>query len=168
MAGEKKTPPPPKAKAPKTKGRTKFVLALLAIGAAMPFTLPSVLLLLGGLAPTYVAYATDDDPEKSATSSVFAMNLAGIVPFLIDLWAKGQTIGNAIGLLTNTNVWLVILIAAGVGKLVVFVVPQAIATMSSTHAETRIKALKKNLDFLKEAWGPDVATTKSVNKTLQD
>jgi hypothetical protein len=47
-------------------------------------------------------------------------------------------------------------------------VPQAIATMSLTHAEGRIKTLRKNLDFLKDAWGPEVGTTKPVEQIAED
>jgi hypothetical protein len=157
----------PEGKPPKIKGKFKLILLLLAVGLAMPFMLGMVLLLLAGFIPTYVAFATDNDPEKSGAASVGAMNLAGIVPFLIDLWTKGQTPGNAFRILSEMNTWLVILGAAAIGQLIVYAVPQAIATLSQTHAEARIKALRKNLDMLKESWGPEVSTTKPVDKIMQ-
>lgn len=138
------------------------------IAVAMPFMLASVMLLIAGLVPTYVAYATDDDPDKTGATCVCAMNLAGIFPFLMDLWIKGQTPNNALLILSDANSWLVILGASAIGQLIIYAVPQAIATMSLTHAEGRIKTLRKNLDFLKDAWGPEVGTTKPVEQIAED
>jgi hypothetical protein len=156
----------PAGKPRKKGGKLKFILFMILAGAAMPFMLASILLVLAGLAPTYVAFATDDDPEKTGATSVCAMNLAGIFPFLIDLWIKGQTPGNALRILSDPNSWLIILGAAAVGQLIIYTVPQAIATLSLTHADGRAKALRKNLDMLKESWGPEVATTKPVSAII--
>jgi hypothetical protein len=92
------------------------------------------------------------------------MNFAGLVPFLIDLWVKGQTMENAFVILRNPSNWLIILGAAGIGQLIVFAVPQAMASMTLAHAESRLKTLKQNLEQLKTSWGPEVATTKPVDK----
>lgn len=154
----------PKAAPKKKRGRFRFFMSFFALCAAMPFTLPSVLLILAGLTPTYVAYATDKDSEKVGATSVCAMNLAGIVPFVIDLWGKGQTLENAFHILTDPNAWFVILAASGVGQLVVYVVPQALATLFQTNAEARISALRKNLEILKESWGAEVASAKAAEK----
>ncbi len=161
MASDKEQP---SGASPKKGGKVKLGLMLLAACVAMPFTLPSIVLILAGLVPMYIAYATDSDPEKSGAASVGAMNFAGIVPFLIDLWTKGQTLDNALRMLMDTHTWVVILGAAAVGQLIVYAVPPAIAAMSSTTAEARVKALKKNLELLKESWGPEVASGKSGEK----
>jgi hypothetical protein len=158
----------PSGKAPKKGGKGKFVFFLIIAAFAMPFMLPSVVLLLAGLIPTYVAYGTDPDPDKSGAASVGAMNLAGITPFLIDLWMKGQTLDNAFRLLTDANNWFIILGAAAVGQLVIYAIPQAIATLTLTHAEARVRGLRKNLDMLKESWGSDVAAAKFAEKGAQE
>jgi len=129
--------------------------------------LPTVILLLVGLIPTYVALSTDSDQQKSGAVSVGAMNFAGLLPFVIDLWSKGQTLPNAIQILATSNTWLVVLGASAVGQLIVYSIPQAIATLTLTQAESRAKALRKNLDMLKESWGPDVATTKPLDRIGQ-
>jgi len=158
----------PKQAAPKKKGhgKAKFFGVVILLGLAMPFMLGSVLLLLAALIPTYVAYMTDNCPEKTGATSVCAMNLAGAFPFLMDLWMKGQTPANALHILSDSSSWLVILGAAAVGQLIIYAVPQAIATMSLTHAEGRIKTLRKNLELLKDSWGPEVGTTKPVEQIV--
>ncbi|MFA5041165.1 MAG: hypothetical protein WC464_05990 [Bdellovibrionales bacterium] len=152
----------PVAQPRKKGGKFKLILGMILVCLAMPFMLPTILLLAAGLVPTYVSYGTDKDPEKSGAISVFAMNIAGITPFLIDLWAKGQTLSNAFRILSDTNSWLVILGASAIGQLIIYAVPQAIAAMSLGHSETRIRALRKNLELLKESWGPEVTNVRSV------
>ncbi|MDE2030213.1 MAG: hypothetical protein KGI97_06580 [Alphaproteobacteria bacterium] len=168
MAEAKKAAKGTGGKPKKKGGKAKTILIMVALGIATPFMLPTVVLLLIGMIPTYIAFATDDDPQKSGAVSVGAMNFAGVVPFIIQLWQQGQTIPDAFRILATANDWLIILGAAGIGQLVVYAVPQAIATLTLTHAETRIKHLKKNLETLKEFWGPEVATTKPIDQIVQD
>ena len=56
--------------------------------------------------------------------------------------------------------------AAGLGQLILFAVPQAIASLALARAETRLATLKGNLEKLKTIWGPDVSTTKSIQKIM--
>ena len=160
--------PKPVAKGQKKSGgKLKLILLMAFACIAAPFMMPTVLLVLAGFIPTYIAFMTDDDPQKSGATSVCAMNCAGLTPFIIDLWEKGQTMPNAIHVLGEANSWLVILGASAIGQLIVYTIPPAIASLTLTHAETRVKNLSKNLDMLKESWGPEVATTKSIDKIVQ-
>jgi hypothetical protein len=155
-----------KADAPKKKGGFGFIILMILIGALVPFCLPSIILFVG-MAPTLVALFTETDRRGSSVAAVGAMNAAGIVPFIIDLWSKGQTMGNAIFILQDPQTWLVMFGAAAVGQLILFAVPQAIASMTAARAETRIELLKENLELLKMTWGPDVATTKPMEKVMR-
>ena len=161
MAEKKKKPD---KKAAKKSGKFGMILFLILFCFATPFIMPTMVLLIAGLFPTYVAFFTDNDNHKSGAVSVGAMNFAGLVPFIIDLWSNGQTIPNAFHILGNANNWLIILGAAFIGQLIVYAIPQAIATMTLTHAESRIKTLRRNLDLLQESWGPEVATNKPIDK----
>lgn len=152
----------------KKKGKAGFFLIMILFALMAPFMMPTLTLIMVGMMPTFVALLTDTDPEKSATSSVGAMNIAGLVPFLIDLWVKGQTMENAFIILRTPANWLIILGAAAIGQLIVFAVPQAMASMTFIHAESRIKNLKRNLDQLKASWGPDVATTKPLDQITRN
>jgi hypothetical protein len=156
-----------KTNAPKKKGGGfGFILSMILIGMAVPFCLPSILLLVGML-PTLVVLFTETDRKGSSVAAVGAMNAAGIVPFVIDLWQKGQTTENALLILQDSQTWLVMLGSAAVGQLILYAVPQAIASMTSARAETRIDLLKDNLEILKRTWGPEVATTKPLEKVMR-
>ena len=156
------------AKSSKKRGKAGTFLFLIIIGLCTPFMLPSVILLIAGLVPTYVAFSTDSDPQKSGAVSVGAMNLAGILPFIIDLWSKGQTMENALQILATANTWLVILGVSAIGQLIVYAIPQAVATLTLVQVEMRLKTLNKNLESLKESWGPDVATAKPIDKIIPE
>ncbi len=156
-----------KTSASPKRGKAKTVFVLLLVCAATPFMLPTLVLLLAGLVPTYVAFATDDDPQKSGATSVCAMNMAGIAPYIIDLWMKGQTLGNAFAVLGEAKSWLVILGAAAIGQLIVYTIPSFIAIFTLNNADLRLQTLRKNLDVLKDSWGADVATTKPIDKVIQ-
>ena len=82
-----------------------------------------------------VAFFIDPDQDKSSTAAVGAMNCAGVAPFVIDLWLKGQTIDNVFRILSESTNWLVMLGAAGIGQLIVFAVPPAMAPL--TFARTK-------------------------------
>jgi hypothetical protein len=161
-----KAPAKKKEEAKKKSGKSGVVGIMILLGCATPFIVPTVMLLVIGLIPTYVELAIDNDRQKSGAVSVGAMNFAGIVPFIIDLWSKGQTMQDALQIMASANTWLVILGAAGIGKLIVHTIPQALATLTLTHAESRVKSLRKNLDMLKDSWGPDVATNKPVDSLI--
>jgi hypothetical protein len=167
MADAKKPAAAPKPGKKSGGGKLQRLTMMAVAAIAIPFVFPTFILLLAAFIPTYVALMTDSDPEKSGATSVGAMNAAGAVPFVIDLWEKGQTLPNALQILTSANDWLVILGAAAIGQLIVYAIPQAIATLTIAQSELRVKGLRKNLDTLQESWGPDVATAKPVDSLVQ-
>jgi len=134
----------------KRSGKKTYFLIAFGMGILLLFMLPTFLLVLIGMTPTYIALFADKDPDKAMTSAVAAMNFAGIVPFIIDLWVMGQNTENVMHMLADPMTWLVMLGAAGIGRLIVFAVPQVVATLTLIRAETRLKLLKKNLDSLRQ------------------
>ncbi|HUY69124.1 MAG TPA: hypothetical protein VMV79_07470 [Alphaproteobacteria bacterium] len=171
MAEDKKAPAPAadkggKKSGAKKKGAIGLILLMTAFGAATPFILPS-LILLAGMFPTVVALFTDTDRRYSSVIAVGSMNAAGIAPFLIELWQKGQTMENALLILQTPKTWVVMLGAAALGQLMVFAVPQAIAIAAIARAETRLRVLHGNLERLKISWGADVATSKPLDQVMK-
>ncbi len=148
-------------------GKARFVFMMIVFGLSVPVLMPTYTLLLLGMLPTLVALITDTDRNKSSAAAIGAMNCAGVTPFVIDLWMKGQTMDNVFTILRDPSSWLVMLGAAGVGQLIVFAVPQALASLALARAEARLKIMKQNLEQLKTTWGPDVATTKPLDKIVR-
>jgi len=174
MAEEKKPEAAAAVPAPETKkagapdkkggkGKLGIIIGMTIFGGSVWFIFPSLLLLIGML-PTVLELFFGNDRKGSSVVAIGALNAAGILPFLIELWQKGQTTGNAILILSQPTTWLVMFGAAAVGWLILFAVPQAAATLTLARAETRVQLLKHNLERLKEVWGPEVATTKPLEK----
>jgi hypothetical protein len=145
-------------------GKLGFYTAMIVAGFAAPFMFPTIILVLAGMLPTLVAFFVDKDREHSSATAIGALNCAGITPFVIDLWIKGQSMSAVFQILSDPSSWLIILGAAAIGQVIVSVVPQAMATVTFAHSELRIKTLKHNLELLKNSWGPDVGTTKPIEK----
>ena len=137
---------------------------MVLLFVASPFILPTIVLVLIGLLPTLAELFIDNDPDRSSTAAVGAMNFAGLTPFLLDLWLKGQTMDNAFHMLTSSSFWMFGLGAAGIGKLIVFAIPQAITLLTCARYESRLKTLRHNLETLRETWGPEVGTVKPIDK----
>lgn len=142
---------------PSRGGKFRFFFFMILAGALVPICLPT-LLVCAGLLPTLVVLITDTDRQKSSTITIGFMNLAGVAPFIIDLWRQGQTMDIAVHILSQPNTWLVMLGAAGLGKLLLYAVPPAMAALTLSSMESRLLMLKEGLEQLKAVWGPDVAT----------
>jgi len=165
MAEDKTAAPAKDAKPGKKGGKIGVILGMVVIIPVVFFTMmPTALLLTAGLLPTLIVLITDNDKQKSAAIAIGSLNCAGVTPFIIDLWMKGQTMQNAFHILTSSSTWLVMLGAAGVGQLIVIAVPPVLAGFTVAKHEARLKVLKSNLESLKTAWGPDVATTKPLDQ----
>ncbi len=166
MAEDKKEAPAKAAEKPEKSskgGKLGFVVAMVLFGAVVPFIYPTLLLLVG-MIPTLIAISTDNDRQWSSAATVGLLNFAGVAPFIIQLWQEGQTLDNAVGILLEPMNWLIMLGAAGLGKLLLFTIPIMVASFTLTRAEQRLKLLKANLEVLKDGWGPEVATNKPIDR----
>ncbi len=167
---KKETAPAPGKKEGKKKGGGKagIIIFMIVFGMSFWFIFPTLVLFLIGMAPTFIVFLIDTDRQKLSTGAVAAMNAAGVTPFIIDLWSKQQTMEAVFQILREPSTWMVMMGAAGVGWLIVFAVPQAVATLKLAQSEARLKILRSNLETLKDVWGPDVGTTKPIDKVGQN
>ena len=153
--------------APKRGNKLGFFTTMIMVGLISPFIMPTLTLLFLGMFPTIIALVADNDRQKSSAIAIGSLNVAGVVPFVIDLWLKGQHWDTLIQILKEPSSWLVMLGAAGVGKMIVFAVPPVLAGFATIRYELRLKTLKDNLETIKATWGPDVGTTKPLSKVGQ-
>lgn len=149
------------AKPPRRKGGMAKFFYLLIFGLAAPFCLPTLLLCLA-LLPTLVVLITDRDPEHSAAATIGFMNFAGLTPFLIDLWLKGQTWEAAFAIMREPTNWMIMLGGAAIGQLILYAVPPVMLTFTVASLEHRMKRLNEGLEQLKITWGPDVGNPKAA------
>ncbi|MDD3181865.1 MAG: hypothetical protein PHD48_03560 [Alphaproteobacteria bacterium] len=146
-----------KEKAKQKSGGGKTILLMAIFGCLIPFGVPTLLICLG-LIPTVVALFTDADSHRSKLATIGYMNLAGVLPFLLELWQKGQSMEVATAIIRNPMSWAIMLGAAGIGHLILYAIPPMIASIIVINQEARLKVLRQGLQELEKIWGSDVGT----------
>jgi 1,4-dihydroxy-2-naphthoate octaprenyltransferase len=135
---------------------TKALIILTVVGLLV-FTLPTVLVLLVGMIPSFIAYATDRRKEKYKTLSVGCLNFLGTLPLLAMLWTKDHSFDMAFTLFADPFSWLMVLGAAATGWTVFLIAPSVVAMFLSARIEMSVDRLKKRQTKLVEEWGNGVS-----------
>jgi hypothetical protein len=142
----------------KAAGSSKMLIALPLLAGAAVVALPSLIVLAVGIVPTLAARITDITPGRYATRCVGALNLAGIAPFLRNLWAGDNTLPAALHMISDPYTWLIAYGAAAIGWLLFMSVPNAVAMFKSIENEIMIKRLRARQEELVAEWGPGIVT----------
>lgn len=160
-----------KAKAGKTQGRktkgakakaggTPLWMKIFALILLFPFAavlLPTTLLFVIMMAPTWVAYITDRSREKKLSITVGMLNFAGTLPAIIELWSRGQNHQTAMHMIGDVFVWVVAYGAASAGWLIFAFMPTLVGSYYRMTTDNRIKVLVKQQKALIAEWGHAVA-----------
>ncbi len=163
MAEEKKQDAKPTEKTkPKKKSGFKLILFMILVGCVIPFGVPTLLVGLG-LIPTLVAVFTDTDEKRSGLATIGYLNFAGVLPFWIDLWRHGQSMDVAIRIISDPFSWVIMLGAAGIGHLILFAVPQAVAIGVLAQQQARLRTLREAMEQLENIWGHAVTTNVTID-----
>ncbi len=155
--------PPARSDAGQAPGaKPKGSMALLGMAALFVLIVvyfpATVILVLLGMAPTIVAYVVDRSPQRYSAICVGGMNVAGLMPFVLDLWAGMHTVGEAFDILTNVFSLLIIFGAAGFGWMLFLIIPPVVSTVLVEMAKRRADQCRTIQADLVEEWGQEVAT----------
>ncbi len=139
----------PAAKPPRKKGSAGLV-SVLIIGAFFP---PTSILILAGLIPTYVAWLTDSTKGKLTAITVGSFNLAALMPLLMRLWDKGNSVSTTISLLFSPFSWILILAGAGVGWMLTQVLPLMVVGFITARDKAKLDKIRSRQKALTDDWG---------------
>ncbi|HZH25919.1 MAG TPA: hypothetical protein VEY95_01940 [Azospirillaceae bacterium] len=142
----------------------KAAFVLMSVAAAI-VSLPSVVLLAVGMIPTLVAYIIDDDDEKLAPITVGALNFAGVLPLLFELWQGGGSMPQLRSLAASPAHWLLMYGAAAFGWAIYFAVPPVIGSTLIAKRQAKVQTLRAEQMKLVGAWGEDVRGLAEVDGT---
>lgn len=131
------------------------VILICAIVMAVVF-LPTTILLVIGMLPTFVATLVDRSREKVMGMTVGAMNLAGCTPFVIELWSGEHTPEHALEIVSQPLPVTVMYAAAALGYLIEWSMTGIVAAVMSQKATARLKAIDDQQKKLVERWGREV------------
>lgn len=136
-----------------------FILVLLTF-------LPTTLIFFFGLMPTFAALAIDPTPDRLKTWTVGFMNLAGCVPFLLELWFSGapQTIERSFEIIARADTLIMIYGAAVVGYVLFYVVSSVVATVMLQSGRNRHEYIKTRMTELERKWGKEVTGAIPLNE----
>jgi hypothetical protein len=135
----------------KTKRDARKPLLLATLALVLLFAaLPTATVLALGMAPTLAAMVVDVTPGRYLMKCVAGMNFAGVVPFLHRLWSTGHDLHVALDIVTDIFVVFVMYASAGLGWLLFFGFPSAVATCRSLNAKRRIYFLREKQKNLLE------------------
>ena len=146
-----KRPPPKKGGG----GFRLFLLGLGFIGMAV-FAAPTCVLVVFGMVPSIVAYVVDRGRRPMLAFTIGPLNLAGLMPYLLEVWTGQQQMPTVVHLLTNVYVWLVIYLSAGAGWLVFMGMPQLVTFVLQRSLDGRKAKLKAQQSKLRADWGSAV------------
>lgn len=127
------------------------VLVLLAV-----IFLPTTLVVGFAMAPTALMLILDGDQQKNRTLSVGALNLAGTVPALFELWARWNTIPGAIEMIATAHPWRLAFGGAIAGWLMSIMVPVLSGNYMVRQRESDLEALEARQERMRDVWGEAV------------
>ncbi|MFQ5348444.1 MAG: hypothetical protein ACE5ED_11490, partial [Rhodothalassiaceae bacterium] len=100
----------PKARAPlaRKRGRGRHFFIYILMGVLLMLSPPIAALLIVGLLPTLAMLLADTGAYKSLRlNAMFAFNLAGVLPFVVQLWDAGASMEGFKTLAGDLTVWAI-------------------------------------------------------------
>ncbi len=151
---------PKKARKKKKPSKTKSLKAtvFLVFGLLAGIVLlPTTVLLAVAMLPTFVAAFVDKEKGKTKAITVGAMNLAGSMPFLLELWFEDHSFEHAFSFVMDPMVIIIIYSTAVIGYLIDWGVTKIVSLFLLQRGKARVKAIDKRQKELVERWGKEVS-----------
>jgi hypothetical protein len=150
--------------------KTKFkpMLLLILLVPVGLFMLPSTIVLLAALVPTFVARVVDTTPQRYLTLTVGAMNVAGSLWMLHDVWMLGGGFDAVFPTLRDSFGWLAALLGAGAGWVIYGVMGAIAAYFATVQTGIRLRRLQRDQESLVAEWGDPVRVLPKAKAKSED
>ncbi len=151
---KKKTNKPVKNTKKKKKGFSfwgVFSALIMTMGAVL--MMPTTIIFVIAMIPTAVASFTDRTMERTAGITVGAMNFAGVLPALLNLWQSGHAVENSLRIISQPLMLLYMYGGAGIGTLIYFNTPPIVSNFLKKKGLNRLDRIEKRHKQLIEKWG---------------
>lgn len=137
------------------KNRSNRIILPIVVVVIAVFHVSSILLFVGML-PTIVAALVERSRKKTRALTVGAMNLAGCMPYLLELWRGGHSIEKALAIVTDPKTITVMYIAALIGYSIDWAISKIVSGYLYQKGLAREKAISDRQANLVERWGEEV------------
>lgn len=146
MAAKKKAPSNRKATFP----------LLIFIGVCSVVAPPTMIILAIGMIPSVIATFVNPARVRGSIAAMIALNLAGVIPVIGFLWQRGHSIDQALNLLSDVFMWLIMFGGAGIATFLIWGVPIVVQAFYEVQASQLIKRLERRRTKLIEEWGGQI------------
>jgi len=131
------------------------------VALLLPWILPSIIVVLVGMVPSIVTLIVDRSPRKYGALTIAALNFAGVLPYLVKLWAKSQSLENALNIVVDVFALMVMYGAAGFGWMIFLTIPTFVASIFMVVSQRRVALLRENQRKVVEEWGESISRAES-------
>lgn len=129
-----------------------MILSLILLGLIM-VALPTFIVLVVGLLPAFAWFILDMTPGRHGFRCILGFNIAGVAPYIRDLWTGSNDVGASVGIVTDPLAWLVFLCAGGAGWFCFQALPAAVTMSHTIYAKMQIETMQKLQGKLEDEWG---------------
>lgn len=114
---------------------------------------------LTGMLPTIVARLVDRTKRKYYFSIVMGFNLAGVAPFMADLWHRNNSASAVESMFADPYIWLIMYGCAAIGWVLIFTAPELALKIVQFFNQGKVSALEQKQRELLEEWGQEIRRT---------
>ncbi len=139
-----------------SKSKKRFWILVVICILGLVLLKMSFVFLFIGMMPAMVAYLIDHDKNKYSSSTVAALNFAGVFSYLMEIYMQGGTFEAVKERLFDANVWLVMYGAAAAGWFLVWFSPIVASVALDGIYRGRILHLETMQKKAEEEWGKQV------------
>ncbi|MBY0354633.1 MAG: hypothetical protein K2Q12_02760 [Rickettsiales bacterium] len=145
-----------KKKGTKKGGKSKLRLGVMYVFCVVMAVIfkGSFIFVLVGMLPTIAAYISDKSEGKEIYRCVLACNVAGMLPYVAKVFAVDTN--ESLRVIADPSMWLGIYVFAGIGWLLVWIMPHLAEVITELSQFTRVARLEENQRKLIEEWGPEI------------
>jgi hypothetical protein len=140
-----------------------MVLGVVVVTTLAVTALPLCVLFVLGMLPTAAAIFSDRHGRRYLVRTVGAMNLAGLLPGALRMWAGGISFAGLEQVLASPYEWLMIFACAGAGWLLYFGMPPLVSLLVEADVDETRRRLEARAKALVEEWGDEVTGRRSAD-----
>lgn len=138
------------------------ILAVLITISSIAISVYIFIFIIFGMLPTIVSIMIDKRIGKSATNSIAAFNLSGMLPFVKSLVESSSPSTLAQNYITDVFVWFFVYGAAAIGWIVIWSIPQICSVFYMARAQQKADGLRKDQQKLVDEWGSSVISSLQI------
>lgn len=131
----------------------KHFLTFVGLVCAALF-MATTLVLAIGMIPTLTANLVDKSIQKSKVLCVGMMNMAGCMPFMLELWMgpAPNSLDHALGIMMQPKAIIIIYFIAAAGYAIEAAVTGMVSTVMQQRGSARLRAIEGELKELVDRW----------------